>query len=282
MIHFTASEIMDLEIGGTYQFINSLKNASPLHDHDYYEFFLITQGDTLHQVNGSSVYLPQGSLVFIRPADSHCYQPASEKTCQFINMTFSAATLEKLFLYLDQAFPFSPLLTGPLPPVSHLSAQENFRLKERLEELNTRLCLDTSIYKIKLRALLAELFTRYFFTQEITGQQKNLPMWLKQLCTALSQPDHFSYTMEQMERRTQKSREHICRSFSKYLHTTPARYLNQARLNYAANLLVHTDLRIIDLSLECGFQNLSHFYHLFKKQYGVAPAQFRQRQKNAL
>ena len=44
-------------------------------------------------------------------------------------------------------------------------------------------------------------------------------------------------------------------------------------------LLTQTDLDILDICETCGFSNLSHFYHLFQKQFGQSPIRFR-REKN--
>ncbi|SHH72406.1 helix-turn-helix domain-containing protein, partial [Clostridium grantii] len=44
---------------------------------------------------------------------------------------------------------------------------------------------------------------------------------------------------------------------------------------YAKNLLTNTNMSILDISMESGFENLSHFYHLFKKNFQVTPAKFR-------
>ena len=52
-------------------------------------------------------------------------------------------------------------------------------------------------------------------------------------------------------------------------------YINQERLKYAVYLLAQTDREILDICECCGFSNVSHFYHLFREQFGVSPAKFR-------
>jgi AraC-like DNA-binding protein len=44
----------------------------------------------------------------------------------------------------------------------------------------------------------------------------------------------------------------------------------------AVNLLDTTELPIMDIAMDVGFNNLSHFYHQFKKVYGYSPNKFRQ------
>ncbi len=45
--------------------------------------------------------------------------------------------------------------------------------------------------------------------------------------------------------------------FNRYLHKTPIDYLKEYRLRKAEFLLTSTDWKIIDISLEVGFQSVS-------------------------
>jgi len=76
---------------------------------------------------------------------------------------------------------------------------------------------------------------------------------------------------------------HLSRSqfhllFKKETGKTPLRYLSEIRCQKAAELLVSTDKPITDIAVQCGFDNLSHFYHTFKREKGIAPGRFRQQE----
>ena len=45
-----------------------------LHMHEFYEVFYVVHGQAMHEVNGSAQVVGEGSLVFIRPDDQHCYR----------------------------------------------------------------------------------------------------------------------------------------------------------------------------------------------------------------
>ncbi len=72
-----------------------------------------------------------------------------------------------------------------------------------------------------------------------------------------------------------KSREHLARSLKKYYGQSTTEFINDLRLNYAANMLLGSTMPIVDLCYECGFQNISWFYIVFRKKYGVTPRQYR-------
>ncbi|HTV42274.1 MAG TPA: AraC family transcriptional regulator [Candidatus Sulfotelmatobacter sp.] len=54
-----------------------------------------------------------------------------------------------------------------------------------------------------------------------------------------------------------------------------AKYVQSLRLEYAAKLLIETQKPIIAVAFESGFEDLSHFHHVFKATYQVSPLKFR-------
>ncbi|MGN0395793.1 MAG: helix-turn-helix domain-containing protein, partial [Coprococcus sp.] len=72
------------------------------------------------------------------------------------------------------------------------------------------------------------------------------------------------------------SKYQICHLFSKYLGTSPLQYLNHLRLEQAKKLLLISEHSIHEISSTVGFDNYNHFIRLFKREYGLTPAVFRQ------
>ena len=72
-----------------------------------------------------------------------------------------------------------------------------------------------------------------------------------------------------MVRLSGKSYEHLSRSMKKYKNMTLSDFINNIRLNHAANLLKYTNLSITDIAIECGYNNISYFPVCFKKKYGI-------------
>jgi AraC-like DNA-binding protein len=65
------------------------------------------------------------------------------------------------------------------------------------------------------------------------------------------------------------------RHFISVYKTTPGHWLQEQKLNHAYHLLVSSDKPITDISFESGFENSTHFSHLFKKRFGLSPLKYR-------
>ena len=51
--------------------------------------------------------------------------------------------------------------------------------------------------------------------------------------------------------------------------------LEEKRMNEACFLLKNTPLNIEDIALHAGYENLSFFYRLFQRKYGMTPRDYR-------
>lgn len=81
----------------------------------------------------------------------------------------------------------------------------------------------------------------------------------------------FNMPMEKFGYLTGRSLTTFKRDFKKAFQTTPQRWLTQKRLELAHFQFTQKKSKPIDVCYEVGFENLSHFSHAFKKQFGYAP-----------
>ncbi|MEM6618827.1 MAG: GlxA family transcriptional regulator [Pseudomonadota bacterium] len=61
------------------------------------------------------------------------------------------------------------------------------------------------------------------------------------------------------------------RLFARYLNRSPKRYYMELRLQKARNLLMQTDMSVINVALACGFASPSHFSKCYRAQYDTTP-----------
>ncbi len=61
------------------------------------------------------------------------------------------------------------------------------------------------------------------------------------------------------------------RLFRRYLNRSPKRYYMELRLQKARNLLMQTDMSVINVALACGFASPSHFSKCYRAHYNTTP-----------
>lgn len=64
-------------------------------------------------------------------------------------------------------------------------------------------------------------------------------------------------------------------SFKQYTGSNFVNYLKDIRMQEAKRLLTETDMRIVEISQEVGYDNEKHFMKIFKASCGVSPSEYR-------
>lgn len=137
-------------------------------------------------------------------------------------------------------------------------------------------------YDLHSLELLSRLWRHLFFKLErVHGifPLRKLPALQEQRMKHMLDYIHQHYseplTVERIANAGQVSRRECYRCFQASLSQSPGKYLNLFRLSTAAYLLANTSQSLACICEQCGFNNLSYFGKLFRKQYGTTPGQFR-------
>ena len=97
---------------------------------------------------------------------------------------------------------------------------------------------------------------------------------VRMLADLLEQEYYDEWDIEKACRVTNLSRRHFSQCFKQCTGLTFVDKLTEVRLNKAADLLSSRERSIASVSFSCGFNDLSHFYRVFKKRYGIPPGKW--------
>lgn len=75
---------------------------------------------------------------------------------------------------------------------------------------------------------------------------------------------------------TKMSESAFSRYFKHKTEMTFTKYMNDIKIMNVQKLLIETNLKILDICYQCGFNNLTYFNRLFKKVNGITPKHFRE------
>lgn len=94
--------------------------------------------------------------------------------------------------------------------------------------------------------------------------------------------EHYSddnLSVEMLADRVGLSPAYFGKLFGSSMNQSCNDYIQEIRMQKAAGLLSGTDRTVNDISVSVGINNTNYFYSLFKKKYGMTPAQYRKKVK---
>lgn len=242
-----------------------------LHTHDFPEVCWVEEGEGVHEINGEVKKLCPGDMIFVRAADEHVLRAADEEGFWLVNLAFPAAVLTDL--------------AGRHREVARLHATKRRlperrrigedRMREWREEV--RRLVSGARARLPLERFLLGL---YLAGSPATAERARamapaLPEWLERASEEMRHPEHFAKGTPEFARRCGRNAEYVARSCRKLLGVSPTEWLNRVRMEHAARELRLGAKPILEICLECGFNNLAHFYTLFRAAYGETPRRYR-------
>lgn len=70
------------------------------------------------------------------------------------------------------------------------------------------------------------------------------------------------------------------RLFREATHCRPVQYVNRLRIKHACRLLRNTDSAISEIAFETGFSDSNYFTHIFHRETGMSPRDFREKEES--
>ena len=269
-----AERFVDMRTGINYRYIVSDTEYFRPHYHDYFEIFIMLDGKAIHKVNGSDFSVEKGSVVFIRPSDTHDYVNTGNKLFSMVNITFTFDTFKDITDFLGLGFPMQKLLSAKFPPQVHIPKSEFNRITSKLTGIGAIDNSDFETLKTQLRIFVFEILTNHFNDFDILDT--DMPLWLYKTCDEMRKNGNFTFGISKMVEISGKTREHLLRSLKKYTGKTASQFINELRLKFIANMLKNSNHLISDIVYESGFNNLCHASRLFKEKYDKTMTEYRE------
>lgn len=239
------------------------------HDHDYFEVMLVEGGQADHWINGRRETLIPGCLIFIRPTDTHALRADQKSGCKIINVMFRKTTAVHFLSRYPEDFsgrffdakgehPETHLLQGPRMERGINVAQDLANSKP------TQARIDEFLLTLANRVVAP-----------ITTLDRKVPRWFAAAYERAKQPEIFRLGAQGFIVAAGRSHEHVCRTCQEVLGLTPSALINRVRAEFAADRLAQTNIPISEIAVECGLENISHFYRVFRRHYGTTPRAYR-------
>lgn len=266
MITYTESEILNSPYTSYVQI-----PYNELHNHTYWEIFLILTGKRTHIVNGESSVLTAGTVCFLRPhKDKHFFTTTSDDFSRHRDVYVTDSDMKT---WCDMISPqlYEELFAPDMPISFSISSSFLKHMEELLNSPNSQ----SANFSQALRTIHFSLSIDLLVAYQLTKIPSSCPAWLNDFVLELKKPENFLYSVEELTAKIPFSHGYICREFKKYLNQTIINFFNEQKVNRASFLLMNTNLNILDIANMVGYNSPKNFINQFAKTFSLPPSVWR-------
>ncbi len=252
---------------------------APLHYHPEYELTFIVQGQGKRFVGDHVANFEAGDLVLLGSNLPHFWRSDinpknNEELHEAVVIQFSTAFVNHILNNLPECKSIIALLNTAKAGIQFPETLAPFIWKVFETEGVTRLLALISVLEQLSICEDYELLASEGFSIKPDETENERMRKILEFTLENYKEDISLDTIAEIANLTVPS---FCRYFKSRTRKTYVYFLNEIRLSNARKMLMDNQLDISQISIECGFQNLSHFHRIFKTQTGVTPLVYRRR-----
>lgn len=245
-----------------------------LHCHNFYEFFIVTDGKATHELNGNVSEISKGTLFMLLPEDCHRFKMIEGYSCSHMNICVTRECFRKIC----ESLKIDVDLLEKSDKLSLSLSNDDMKFFTDRAQLLNFISKDSEKARCTLMCeIIAHAVTQLSLSGELG--KLNFPEWFTKLLEKIHSPEMISCSAADIYKMAGFSPPVTVDYFKRYTGKTVAAYLRDVKCAYACDLLDGTGLTTLEISACLGYYSLSHFNKIFKDYSGVSPAQYRRRTK---
>jgi AraC family transcriptional regulator len=223
---------------------------------------------------GESLLMPSDALMCIDFPEATHFNPT-----QCLAMTISEEIIANILELMNMQYPKTEGIAWQF-------SQQNFHFSNdaAIQQIIHRLIfLFAENHPTKdmfVDMMLKELLVRIMQTESRQQLLQNTPTQQTQnriafIVDYIRQNIREKLTIKQLSQKTYMSESHFYRFFKNELGISPVEFINNERIQLAAQLLQGgNQQKIQEISENCGFNSLSYFNRVFKHKYALSPSAY--------
>lgn len=286
------------------QFVEKLDSAymkeRVMHQHAFFELMFVMKGEVIQRIEGEEYAYTVGQCCLLNHYVRHVEMPVKSTELFFLCITdeFLLQMIQSDIRFDENGHlehnenPIYELVENVQKKAAYQKQYWDFlpvasqdEVVSLFEKLLGRLIIESNervpgfwlmVQGLVVRILSHLLNPAYFsHTKHILPSDQEEYLFLRvQDVLAMS---HGRVSRAELSTRLNYSPDYLNKIVKKRIGMSLLEYGRTFTLKEAARLLSQTSLSISRIMGELGFQNRSHFYDIFKRQYGVTPNEYRKR-----
>lgn len=253
------------------------------HWHKEWEIGVVTEGEVIYALDNKQYRLSVGDCFFASSEVLHAGWEGSGGSNAIMHVNvfhprIVGGSIESVFW---QKYVL-PMIENKSFRVVVLKGEDPGReqLAGYIEEV-WQLCQEKKLgYEFQVRSVLSQLV--FMVYSLCTTEQRDVAekgsrdeVRIKAMITYIH--DHYSedISLSQLAECAQISESECLRCFRRVIGMSPIQYVKHHRIQNAKILLANTSEKIVNIGLQCGFQDMSYFSKTFQQDCGYTPSEYR-------
>ncbi|QHW00136.1 AraC family transcriptional regulator [Spirosoma endbachense] len=261
---------------------------TPWHFHPEYELVLVVKSHGQRIIGNGIGDFTDGDLVFIGANvphiyrnDSVFYQQSADHRAESVIVHFLEDFLGEPFMELQEMIPIRQLFQRAALGLEILGPTKDYVIA-RMMEMSQQEGMRRLLLLLDILTTLAESsHLRALSTQIIEGSNPVESEKVSLVFDYISQHYQRRIALREIADLMNMSVPSVCRFIKRRTHKTLINLINELRISHACKLLTDTNLSIIEICYDCGFQNLSNFNRQFRLLKNSNPQTFRKQLWNS-
>ncbi|GAB1856419.1 AraC family transcriptional regulator [Flavobacteriaceae bacterium MHTCC 0001] len=259
---------------------------APWHYHEDYELNYIVKGSGIRHLGNSLDYFTPGDLILIGKAVPHCwkndkgYQDGVISRC----VRWNSQTLDAFIDTTNALKPIATLLTAAQNGIKFTDIDFTHLIGQRLNNLETLTPPKRMISLLDILLDLSNNNDKQLLCVD-NHRYRSSKKSNSRIAAILNYVDHNfqkRISIQDMANVVCMTEGAFCKYFKKEFKKSFTNYLNEYRIRKACLLLQETDYKLLDIAMNCGYENMSFFHRQFKKYLNITPSEYRKHLYNAL
>ena len=251
----------------------------PEHTHDYVELVYMCKGSTTHIVDKKEIILCEGELLFLGQGTRHSIKKASEKDIAVNFIILPPFFIDTLPEIGNEDTPLRAFLVNCLCGNNsnrylHYKVSDIVEVQNLIENLLLIVRGNLPDKRRQGQMTMALLFMQLMAnTGSLFAQTKEDTAVIKLL--DYIETNYANGSLAEASKILHYDVSWLSREILRKTGKTYTQHIQDKRLTQAAFLLKNTAVKVSDISLLVGYENISYFHRKFAQRYGISPKKYR-------
>ena len=259
-------------LGGKDFITQLITDEGKLHSHEFFEFSYVVHGKVKHRLPDMDSYLTSSTLVIARPQDVHAFDEGNNSNDYHRDIIVTTELFKSVCDFISPSI-YEKILNCPSIIFCNLQHSSFKLLEDRLAYYSTTEKQNPELAKSIIFSVLSIIINT--FLTNVSSEQLNTSDIFLHILQTMSSPHVLQSGIPALLKELNYSHGHMCRIIKACSGKTLLGVLTEKRMEHAANLLKTTDNKLTDIAAAVGYESLSHFVSVFKKEIGISPIKYK-------